>query len=95
MLSVPKVHWFVALGRHFTPETVRGGYHPCRDWMTQISFPFGPAFQPIAQVGSDDASTMPSLTACPLGIVYRSHVLGVSPHSGLEFIAFLPLHSDV
>ena len=87
--SVPKVHWSVALGRHFTPETVRGGYHPCRDWMTQVSFPFGPAFQPIAQVGSYDASTMPLL------IVYRSHVLGVSPHHGLEFIAFLPLHSDV
>ena len=87
--SVPKVHWFVTLGRHFTPEFIRGGNHPPRDWMTQNSFPFGPAFQPFAQVLHDDASTMPSL------IVYHSHVLGASPHYGLEFIAFLPLHSDV
>jgi len=37
--SVPKVHWFVALGRHFTPETIRGGNHPRFDWMTRISIP--------------------------------------------------------
>ena len=35
--------------------------HPREDWMTLVSIPFGPAFQPIAQVVRDDASTMPSL----------------------------------
>jgi len=27
--SVPKVHWFVTLCRHFTPEIIWDGYHPC------------------------------------------------------------------
>ena len=57
--------------------------------MTLVSFPFGPAFQPFAQVGFDDASTMPLL------IVYHSHVLGVSLPSAGSLAPFLPLHSDV
>jgi len=57
--------------------------------MTRISFPFGLAFQPFAQVGSYDASTMPLL------IVYHSHVLGVSLHTAQSLSPFLPLHSNV
>jgi hypothetical protein len=52
--------------------------------MTLVSFPFGPAFQPFAQVGFDDASTMPLL------IVYHSHVLGVSLPSAGSLAPFYP-----
>jgi len=46
--------------------------------MTLVSFPFGSALQPFAQVSFDNGFRRSCASHMPLRIVYHSHMLGVS-----------------